>query len=438
MPSPLPSSSPAGEPSGRPALDELISQARLLRGGVDAVRREGAAGGEETPRGRWQRALCELTVAELDEVGGRLRELRAGATGPRADAPPTGSAEWNLLTDEVVWSAELSGIFGRSAADGPLSLDELPSWVLAEDQPALTAAVTDTLVDGSPLDVEFRIVRPDGSVRTLRMAGEPELDAEGDTACLWAVLRDVTELRLGEQAVRDSRESLTPEPDGARAWPAPATDGLAPEALQTASHYFPAEHSALVGGAWFDALALGGGETMLTVGELTGNGVAAVSGMAMLLGAVRGMALAGVAPGPLLDHLDELLTATAQPAMGGAVFARYDAGGGLLAWSHRGTCVPLLFRRGTGRRLQPPPDASVRERPDRPGVRLEPGDVLVLYTAGLTVVDGDEEPPAGRLPGLGPRLCAAATAQECLRIVVAECAGTRAQDAAVLVALVPG
>jgi PAS domain-containing protein len=449
MPSPSSTPAPVGEPRGRAALDDLIRQARRLRGGVEAVR-HGDGVQDAGARGRWERALCELAVAELDEVGHRLCELRAGAEGGAgAGTLPSGSAQWNLLTDEVVWSAELFALFGRSDADGPLSLDELPSWVLAEDQPALTGAVTDTLVDGSPLDVEFRVVRPDGGVRTLHMAGEPEPDPEGDTACLWAVLRDVSDLRSAERAAREDHEGPAGSADPAAEVRAavlprhrPGNRGGRPgrQALETATHYFAAEHSTLVGGAWFDALALPGEETMLSVGELTGNGVAAVSGMAMLLGAVRGMALAGVAPGPLMGHLDELLATTAQPALRGAVCARYAAASGLLTWSQAGPCAPLLFRRGTARRLDVREGAVPQDGTGhRQGsTRLEPGDVLVLHTEGLTAAEPGAGPVADRLSGLGPLLGAAATAQEALQAVMSACTDARDQDAGVLVARMPG
>lgn len=68
--------------------------------------------------------------------------------------------------------------------------------------------VTACLVDGKPIDGEFRIVRADGRVRTLHMRGEPVLDSDGCTASMWAVFRDVSELRRSQRAVRESRDSL--------------------------------------------------------------------------------------------------------------------------------------------------------------------------------------------------------------------------------------
>ncbi|MFC7472346.1 hypothetical protein ACFQVA_39855 [Actinomadura keratinilytica] len=52
--------------------------------------------------------------------------------------------------------------------------------------------VTDCLIDGQPMDGAFRVVRGDGTVRTLHMNGAPVLDEHGSTASLRAVLRDVT------------------------------------------------------------------------------------------------------------------------------------------------------------------------------------------------------------------------------------------------------
>ncbi|WP_181765822.1 PP2C family protein-serine/threonine phosphatase, partial [Streptomyces albidus (ex Kaewkla and Franco 2022)] len=378
-----------------------------------------------------------------------------------------GSAEWNLLTDEVSWSEELYGIFGRSAEEGPLSLDELPSWVLPDDQPLLASAVTDCLVDGRPIDREFRIMRPDGAVRSLHLLGEPVLDDHGGTASMWAVLRDVSELRRSELTVRETRESVRHERHAAQTerrvavelqesvlppWRGsqrfPQTGGRSESTLDLASHYLPSATGALIGGDWYDALELPDGATLLSAGDLTGHGVAATSGMAMLLGAVRGMAVAGVEPGALMGHLNQLLDSAAQPALGSAVCCRYRPSDRALTWSQAGHPAPLLFRDGTGRLLDRPEGvllgatsgAAYGQRTEL----LQPGDLLVLHTDGLAPrsdrldATGDE-PPTGseRLLGLAGRFAAAHTAQECVRAVVEEFGDReREDDACVLIARV--
>ncbi|MGP4004389.1 PP2C family protein-serine/threonine phosphatase [Streptomyces sp. 8N706] len=487
----------AAQPPERGTVDALISQTRRLRGGVDAVRRD-AVPDEDDPQLRWQRALCDLAVHHLDDLGQHLDQLREGLppdpaqddyvpagsvpgdavpdsteTATLPGVPPqaergsllsrVGSAEWNLLTDEVDWSDELFRIFGRSPEDGPLSLDELPSWLFSEDQGLLTAMVTDCLVDGKPIDGEFRIVRVDGCVRTLHMMGEPVLDADGCTASMWAVLRDVSELRRSQRAVRETRDSLQRRRHVAQterrlavelqeAVLPPWRGSLrfpqgGPAALDLAAHYLPSGSGALIGGDWYDALHLPDGRTLLSVGDLTGHGVTATSGMAMLLGALRGMAVAGVEPGPLMGWLNQLLDTSAQPALGSALCCRYDPRTGSLAWSQAGHPAPLLFRNGTGRVL-PSPDGVLLGATSgavygQAEEQLVPGDLLVLHTSDLArsspvpTAHDHSSTTAQRMLDLAPRLSAARGAQECVRIVVEEFGDAeREDDACVLIARV--
>ncbi|MFE6186340.1 PP2C family protein-serine/threonine phosphatase [Streptomyces sp. NPDC056465] len=474
MPSHLFADRPAPQPPEREAVDALIDRTRLLRGDVDAVRRDTSVLDDDDPRLRWRRALCELAVHQLDDLGEHLGQLRDGIPAPlpaeEAPAgtppePPTGSllsrvgsAEWNLLTDEVSWSDELYRIFGREPGAGALSLDELPSVLLAEDQPLLTSMVTDCLVDGRPIDGEFRILLPDGAVRTLHMMGEPVLDADGCTASMWAVLRDVSRLRRSQHAVGRTQDTLQRQEHMARAEHRMAVQlqeavlppwhgslpisGRRASGLDIAAHYAPSGSSDLVGGDWYDALPLQDGRTLLSVGDLTGHGIPATSAMAMLLGALRGMAVAGVDPGAVMGHLNQLIECSAQPALGSAVCCRFDPATGTLTWAQAGHPSPLLFRDGVGRPL-PAPDgvllgAASGVTYEQEQVALLPGDVLVLHTDGLTGL-GDRGTGPDMLLELAPRFAQARTAQDCVRIVVEELGSAeRLDDACVMVARVEG
>lgn len=484
MPPHLSADRPAAQPPSRGTVDALISQTRALRGEVDAVRREAPAD-EEDAQGRWQRALCNLALHQLNDLDAHLAQLRDGPTElpvlPEATAAArttpaapahgsllsrVGSAEWNLLTDEASWSGELYQILGRDAAAPPLTLDELPSLVLDEDRPMLTAMVTDCLIDAKPIDGEFRIVRPDGGVRTVHMMGEPMLDAGGSTASMWAVLRDVSELRRSQRTVGETRESLQRQRHVARTEHRLAVElqeavlppwrgslrfpRQGPRALDVAAHYLPSSSSALIGGNWYDALELPDGETLLSVGDLTGHGVTVTSGMAMLLGALRGMAVAGTQPGQLLSWLNQLLDATVQPALGSAVCCRYLPATRTLSWAQAGHPAPLLYRDGTGRALSAPDGVLLGATSGavygQAEESLQVGDLLLLHTEGLVPRRPEAPHPDGtggqegaravqRLLDLAPRFGEARTAQDCMRMVVEEFGGTeREDDACVLIA----
>ncbi|MGX1472192.1 UNVERIFIED_CONTAM: serine phosphatase RsbU (regulator of sigma subunit) [Streptomyces canus] len=474
MSSHLSADHPAAQPPGRGSVDALISQTRRLKGDVDAVRRDAPGDGLD-PQERWQRALYDLALHQLSDLDEHLAQLRdgpppvpsvPGAQSAARTAPPAprrgsllsrvGSAEWNLLTDEASWSGELYQILGRDRTAPPLTLDELPSLVLDEDRPRLTGMVTDCLVDAKRIDGEFRVVRPDGEVRTVHMMGEPVLAADGSTASMWAVLRDVSELRRSEQAVSETRDSLQRQRQRAQSEHRLAVElqeaVLPPwrgslrlphqgtETLDLAAHYLPSSASALIGGDWYDALELADGETLLSVGDLTGHGVAVASGMATLLGAVRGMAMAGTQPGQLMSLLNQLLDATVQPALGSAVCCRYRPETRTLVWAQAGHPAPLLFRSGTGRRLNSPDGVLLGATSGAVYAQaeetLEPGDLLLLHTDGL--VPGRSSTAAvNRLLDLAPRFDGARTAQDCVRMVMEEFGETeREDDACVLIAKV--
>ncbi|MFJ8082224.1 PP2C family protein-serine/threonine phosphatase [Streptomyces sp. NPDC096205] len=466
MPPHLSADRPAAQPPGRGAVDALITQTRRLKGDVDAVRRDVPGDGSD-PQDRWQRALYDLALHQLNDLDEHLAQLRDGPEpeelpAPRP-APPSesllsrvGSAEWNLLTDEASWSVELYEILGRDPATAPLTLDELPSVVPAEDRPRLTAMVTDCLVDAKRIDGEFRVVRPDGETRTVHMMGEPVLGGDGSTASMWAVLRDVSALRRSLETVSETRDSLRRQRHHAQTEHRLAVElqeavlppwrgslrlpHQGPPALDLAAHRLPTPSHAAIGGSWYDALELSDGETLLSVGDLAGHGVAATSGMAMLLGALRGMAMAGTRPGPLMTWLNQLLDATVQPALGSALCCRYRPADRALLWARAGHPAPLLFRGGTGRELDAPDGvllgATTTASYGEAEETLEAGDVLLLHTPGLVPGD-DEAAVVRRLLGLAPRLGAADTAQDCLRVVVEECGGgARQSEACVLVAKV--
>lgn len=470
MPPHLSADRPAAQSSQHGSVDALISQTRRLRGEVDAVRREAAADGEDA-RGRWQRALCTLALHQLNDLDEHLAQLREGpptaAGRPPAvaePAPPTtsapsrhgsllsrvGSAEWNLLTDEASWSGELYEILGRDTSTPPLTLDELPSLVFDEDRPMLTSMVTDCLIDAKPIDGEFRVVRPDGGVRTVHMMGEPVLGPDGSTAAMWAVLRDISELRRTQRTVTATRASLSrtesvaptelpPAVGPSRDAPPPGSGSprfprQGSRTLDLAAHHLPASPASpaeRITGDWHDAFELPDGDTLLSIGHLTGDGPAVTSDAAMLLGALRGMAVAGTRPGQLLSWLDHLLGTTVPSALTGTVCCRYRPETRTLTWARAGHTVPLLFRAGTGRALTTPDTVQLDAAPGAPCGQaeetLQVGDVLLLHT------DGPEAVRA--LLALAPRFAGARTAQDGVRIVVEEFGAIeREDDACVLVA----
>jgi PAS domain-containing protein len=63
------------------------------------------------------------------------------------------------------------------------------------------------LLPGGPrYDLEYRVVRPEGSERIIRSQGDVTWDQSGRPLRQFGVLQDITELRQAEKELRDSEE----------------------------------------------------------------------------------------------------------------------------------------------------------------------------------------------------------------------------------------
>ena len=160
--------------------------------------------------------------------------------------------------------------------------------------------------------------------------------------------------------------------------------------LALADYYRPALEEAGVGGDFSDVFAADKGSTFLVVGDLAGKGLAAASQVAAVRNMLRfalynGRTLAG--PITTLNHtlaVYELLTGFATLFVG-----RYDAQTRRLSYVNCGQDAGLILRAATGQIEQMPPTGPVLGGFDgavytEETVTLEAGDVLALYTDGLT------------------------------------------------------
>ncbi len=97
-----------------------------------------------------------------------------------------------LAADE--WSDESQRILGLDPAQGALSLEEhLRRIVHPEDQMLARRVVEQSLANAVAFDVEYRVARPDGSIRYVQSTGEPVFGADGKPVRLVGTLLDVTE-----------------------------------------------------------------------------------------------------------------------------------------------------------------------------------------------------------------------------------------------------
>jgi PAS domain S-box-containing protein len=173
-----------------------------------------------------------------------------------------------------------------------------------------------------------------------------------------------------------------------------------------------------IGGDFYDVFEVGGGAWAVVIGDVCGKGTRAAALTGLARHTLRAAALSGETPGRVLSLLnDAVLREQSDDRFLTAVFCRIaPTGEGARVVLARGGHLPPLLRRADGSvralghhglLLGSLPDITLADDT----VELRPGDVMVLYTDGVTEArNGDDI--------FGP---------ERLRALVAECDGPDAQ-----------
>lgn len=79
--------------------------------------------------------------------------------------------------------------------------EEMQLSVLPEDAPRHKDAIARHLADGTPYDIELRVLRGDGEIRWIRTRGEAERDAEGRPIRMAGAISDVTDRHRAEASL---------------------------------------------------------------------------------------------------------------------------------------------------------------------------------------------------------------------------------------------
>jgi len=144
-----------------------------------------------------------------------------------------------------------------------------------------------------------------------------------------------------------------------------------------------------VGGDYFDVIDLGSGRTALVVGDVAGKGMPAALLMALLQGSLRTLITAGLRGVSLIARLNQHLFANIPANRLITMFhAEIGVDGGPLSYVNAGHNPPFLIRAdGEVERLAATGVAlGILEDPpfEMLEARFEAGDLIVLYTDGVT------------------------------------------------------
>ena len=189
----------AREPDGFP--DDEIKLLAELAGDL--------AYGITVLRLRAAHAQVEQSLRESEE---RLRLAYEGAHA--------GAWEWDLRTNENVWSEELWKVYGLEPHSVKPSYEAWRQMIHPEDRQRAERAVQEAARNGTTLEVEFRVLDRDGTERWLLARGRPLLDGAGQPVRFTGIVVDITDRRRAEEDVLQASEQrrLALEAGGLGAW----------------------------------------------------------------------------------------------------------------------------------------------------------------------------------------------------------------------------
>jgi len=146
-----------------------------------------------------QKTLEELS-RDLQESKARLEEAQRIAH--------VGHYYWNLIENRVIWSDELYRIYGLSPQEGPIDMAMVREMIHPEDREFVFRTAEEALHSEVRADIEHRVVRTDGEVRTVHALGTVKRDASGRPYEMFGTVQDITDRKRAEETLQQTQVYL--------------------------------------------------------------------------------------------------------------------------------------------------------------------------------------------------------------------------------------
>ncbi len=147
-------------------------------------------------------------VNKLEETNKSLIRSEAYLAGAQT-LSHTGSFGWDISTGEQFWSEETYRIFEYDQAAKP-TLQLAFERVHPEDLNRVTEITAGVTQDGRDVDVEHRLLMPDGRVKTIRVLGHTSREPDGKPIFLGAIT-DISVMKNAFEEIRILRDRLYKE-----------------------------------------------------------------------------------------------------------------------------------------------------------------------------------------------------------------------------------
>ena len=118
----------------------------------------------------------------------------------------TGSFGWNVSSGEIYWSEESFRIFGYDKALSPTT-DMVLKRIHPDDRALVKSTVDLASKEGKNIDLEHRLLMPEGSIKNIHVLAHVALDEAGKLEFNGAVM-DITAAKRAEEELHKARTEL--------------------------------------------------------------------------------------------------------------------------------------------------------------------------------------------------------------------------------------
>ncbi|MEI7527323.1 MAG: PAS domain S-box protein [Elusimicrobiota bacterium] len=112
--------------------------------------------------------------------------------------------DWNVPGNRLVWDDRMLELYGVKKEDFPGGYEIWLTRVHPDDKARCEEEARQALSGKKEYDIEFRVVRPDGTIRYIKASAELFRGADGRPLRMLGINLDITERRLAEVALRES------------------------------------------------------------------------------------------------------------------------------------------------------------------------------------------------------------------------------------------
>lgn len=118
--------------------------------------------------------------------------------------------EWDILNDHLIWDDKVYELYGTKKKELPPFYDSWLKILHPDDREKANSEIEKAIMDESEYSTEFRIIRPDGSIRYLKAFGQVVRGKDDSSLSMIGINYDITEQKTAENLLKE-REFLLSE-----------------------------------------------------------------------------------------------------------------------------------------------------------------------------------------------------------------------------------